>query len=119
MNNSFLANENTSLSMEEKVDSKPLLREEEGKLIKILAALQTIQTTNEWSSLKEYKLDNLVKTLKSKVFTEAKKEIPDTLKLNRLSGQLEWAEKYSDLSRWEQEIRVELQRIRIMLYGKE
>lgn len=100
------------------VDAMPLLREEESKVVRIITALQEVQQTSAWRSLKELKLDDLVRSLKSKLLSEAKKDIPDTLKLRHLSGQIEWAEKYADLAKWEAVLKVELKRIRTRLYGE-
>jgi hypothetical protein len=118
MNNSFLAIENLSLSVEEKTDNLPILREREGKIIKILDAIQGISGSKEWSTLKEEVFESLTENLERQISSEARKESPDTLKLNRLAGQLIWAEKYSSLEKLENIFRVELTNIRKQLYGK-
>lgn len=117
MNNSKLAIEKVSLTVEEQVDTKPLLREKESELIAILEALQGIQRSKEWSTLKTKVFDKLPVDLSKQIQTEARLEIPDTLKLNRLAGQLKWAEKYSDLSKLEDIFRLELTNVRKQLYG--
>ena len=117
MNNSKLTIDSISLK-EEQVDITPILREREGKLLKVIDALQGIASTKEWSTLKEEVFDNLTGTLTKEIQSEARKENPDTLKLNRLAGQLKWAEKYSDLSKLENVFRVELSNVRQKLYGK-
>lgn len=118
MNNSKLAVEQVSLSSETPVDIRPILREKEGELITILSAIQGVSETNEWSILKEKVFNGLTATLNREIQSEARKESPDVLKLNRLAGQLKWAEKYSDLSKLEQVFRTELSNIRKQLYGK-
>lgn len=120
MNNSKLVIDSISLKEEEpKFDRAPELRQRETQLINIIDSLKKVQAMPEWSSLKTQVFDGLVTTLEKELRNEAKKDSPDSLKLNRLAGQLKWAEKFSDLSKLEQVFRVELQNLRKMLYGKE
>lgn len=117
MNNSKLVLDTIDLSIEQKPDHTALLREKETKNARVIEALQEVQKTKGWSSLKEDIFDPLTKRLKSELYTEAKKEHPDTLKLNRIAGQIEWAERYSDLSKLENVLRVELTNIKKLLHG--
>lgn len=117
MNNSKFAIEQNSLSSTEAPDNKPLLREKENELIHIIDCLQRIQKTEEWSSLKIKVFDPLTSSLSKQIHTEAVSPIPDTLKLNRLAGELKWAQRYSDLSKFENTKRIELTNIRKLLYG--
>jgi len=118
MNNSMLAIESVSLSQEPKFDNKPKLREREQKLVNIIDAIQKIAQTNEWSSLKTEIFDGLIKQLEKELRDEAKKEDPNPNKLNRIAGQLKWAERYSDLTTLEDVYRAELSNVRMQLYGK-
>ena len=115
MNNSQFALEQ-SLSEEKKVDPKPLLREREQKLLKILEALQGVQSSKEWSTLKTELFDSLSVSLKKELLNEAKKDDPSPMRLNRLAGELKWAEKFADLSKLEHGYKVELSNIRKNLY---
>lgn len=117
MNNSKLAIEYSALSEDSKIDQTPIYREKEGELIKIIAAIQGIAQTKEWSTLKDKVFDTLVKNLTKDIQDEATKQNPDGLKLNRLAGQLQWAEKYSDLTKLEKTFRLDLTHIRTQLYG--
>lgn len=118
MNNSKLAVDFTEITLEEKADITPILRERETKLTKIINAIQGIANTDEWSTLKTEVFDGLARTLGNDIQREARKDSPDTLKLNRLAGQLKWAEKFSDLSKLENVFRTELTNIKKQLYGK-
>lgn len=118
MNNSWLTLESVKLSQEELVDRTPELQEKEGELVKLIGAIQEIGKTKEWSTLKTKVFDGVTESLSREMTIEAKKENPDTLKLNRLAGQLKWAEKYSDLSKLENVFRLELTNVRKLLYGK-
>ena len=99
-------------------DKTEVLREMEGRTARILKALEEIQNTEAWSSLKELVFDDLTKRLKSELLREAKKEGTDVQKLARLAGQLQWAERYSDLSKFYAETRLELTRIKALLHAK-
>ena len=120
MNNSRIALDGLP-TLEEKpnVDRTPLLQEREAKLLKIIEAIRGVEKTTEWSTLKSEIFDNLVNVLERELKDEGKKENPDPLKLNRLAGQLKWAEKYSNLSKLENIFRVELSGLRKNLYGTE
>ena len=100
------------------VDTKPLLRQREQKLIKVIEALQEVQQSPAWSTLKNEVFDGLVATLEQEIKNEAKKENPESTRLNRIAGQLRWAEKYADLEKLERGFKVELQGIRKTLYDK-
>lgn len=88
------------------------IQEREAKLVRIIHALQEVGKSPHWSSLKEEEFDGLAKRLKSRIFTEARKESPNTNLLNRLSGQLEWAEGFADLDKLVEKYRKELVVIR-------
>lgn len=94
------------------------LRNEESRLVRIIESLQEVQKTKAWSSLKAEIFDNLVNVLEKSLKTEAEKEDPSTNKLNRISGELKWAKKFSDLTKFENEKRVELKNIRQHLSGE-
>lgn len=117
MNNSKLVIENMTLSEEKPIDRKPFLRQRESEIVKIFDAIAGVQMSKDWSTLKNYLFDGLVQTLNKEIHEEARKENPDTLKLNRLAGQLKWAEKYSDLNRIRDVFRLELTNIRKQLYN--
>lgn len=117
MNNSRIALD--SIPTEVVRDIKPQLREREQKLVNTLDALQKIGQTKEWSSLKTEIFDGLTARLEKELREEAKKEDPSSNKLNRIAGQIKWAERYSDLTKLEATYRVELSNVRLQLYGKQ
>lgn len=119
MNNSKLAIESVGINEPERVDTKPFLREREGHLLKIIEAIQGVAQSAEWGTLKTELFDTLINTLENQLKDEGKKENPDTNKLNRLAGQLKWAEKYADLTKLENVYRVELTSVRKQLYATE
>ena len=101
---------------EEQVSPEPF-KEREAKLTKILEALREVSKTSAWSSLKSELFDELPASLEKQISVEAKKLNPDTNKLNRLTGELKWAERFSDLQKLEDSFRVELQSVRKQIYG--
>lgn len=99
-------------------DLGPRLQAEEARLVRILESLQGIEQSKEWSTLKTEVFDSLVNVLERELRAEAKKDNPEPNKLTRLSGELKWAERFSDLSKLEQGYKVQLQAVRIKLHGK-
>lgn len=104
---------------EKQPDVKPELRKREARLLKLIEALESISQSKEWSTLKTEVFEGLVSNLEKDIKYEAKKEDPDPKKLNRLSGELKWAEKYADLSKLADNYKLDLKRIRTQLYDKE
>lgn len=94
------------------------LQEHEAKLVRTIEALVQIRNSEAWSSLKIEVFDGLTARLKRELLVEAKKDDPSTNKLNRLTGELKWAEKFSDLEKFEETQRVELKGIRLRIHGK-
>lgn len=99
-------------------DNTETLRRMEERTVKVLEALEFIQKTEAWSSLKTIVFDDLAKRLSDELLREAKKTELDDRKLNRIAGQLQWAERFSDLEKFKSETRLELTRIRTILHGK-
>ena len=97
---------------------KTKLRTEESRLVRIIEALRDVQDVKSWQMLTEEVFRPLVNILEKELKTEARKEDLSPLKLNRLSGELKWAEKYSDLTKLENNYQVHLKSIRTKLYGE-
>lgn len=93
-----------------------LILERQVKLTRIIETIRSLKASSEWSTLKTEVFDTLVESLEKDLREEAKKDNPDTNKLNRISGELQWAERYSDLDKWENALRVELTRINRRLH---
>lgn len=106
-------------TIEEKDNTGSLLQAEEARLLRIIEAIQGINQSKEWSSLKTEVFDNLVNVLEKDLKTEAEKPDCSPSKLNRITGKLEWARKYADLTRLENEYRVQLTNTRLKLHGKQ
>lgn len=92
---------------------------EEARLIRIIEAIQGLTRSKEWSTLKTEVFENLATVLEKDIKTEARKEDPEPKKLNRLSGELKWAEKFADLDKLENFYRLQLLNVRKQSNGKE
>lgn len=115
MNNAFVSLQNEETPRE---DVQPRLQEEEAKILRVIEAVQVLKVSKEWSTLKTEVFDTLARVLESDLRDEAKKVDPDPKKLNRLSGELKWAERFSSLEKFEDDYRVKLKNIRLRLNGK-
>ena len=114
MNNSFV----TFREEDDTEEIQTKLNAEEATLVKIIEALSSVRDSKEWSTLKTEVFDNLVNVIERNLKSEAKKESPDPNKLNRLAGELKWAEKFSDLQKLEDSYRTQLSGIRKQIHGK-
>jgi len=110
---------NNSQIIIEPKDTDELLRIQEARIIRIIEAIQGIQKMKEWQVLKEEIFDGLTHSLEKEIKNEARSENPNVLKLTRLSGKIEWAEKYADLSKLENNYRSQLVNIKLKLYGEQ
>lgn len=118
MNNSHLVASLNTLQIEEPINRTPLLQEKEGELVTIISAIDGIQKSKEWSTLKTKVFNGLTDSLTKDLLNESRKTTPDLLRLSKLSGELKWAERFSDLEKFKEEKRLELTNIRKLLYGK-
>lgn len=100
-------------------DNSETLRTMEERTVRILEAIEAVQKTDAWSSLKDLVFNDLAKRLETELLREAKRTELDDRKLNRLAGQLQWADRYADLGKLYAEFRLELTRIRTILHGKQ
>ncbi len=116
MNNSGLAIENLG---DKEIDRELFLQEEEAKTIKIIDAIRGVSESLAWRTLKTELFSDLPLSLKKDLLEESRKESPNVLKLNRLAGKLEWAEKYADLEKLENSYKTKLIGIRKNLHGSE
>lgn len=117
MNNAWLAQQDVDLSLEDSGISQETLAERESEIVKILEAVREVQKTRAWSTLKDYVFKGLAESLLKELTREARRDNPDTLKLARLAGQLQWAERYADLSKFEAEFKAQLSSIK-RLHGQ-
>lgn len=114
MNNSQIVLETVELPNEELVAKRA---EREGQLVRIIEAIREVKKSNAWSTLKSEIFDNLAGILQRDLLSEAKKDTPDPLRLNRIAGQLKWAEKYANLDKMEEDYKTQLSGLRKQTHG--
>lgn len=116
MNNSRIALDTNAFSDQKPVDIRPQLREREEKLVKIIEAIRGLKQTAHWSTLKTELFDSLEVSLRRDLLREAKKDNRDITRLDRLAGQLIWAERYANLDKLEEAFKVELSGLKQKLH---
>lgn len=116
MNNAKIAIDN--IYPEERVDRTPLLREQEQALLEQIEAIEAVSASEEWGTLKKYTFDGLLESLERQLMNEAQKNVPDSLIMARINGQLIWARNFADLQMFASSLRQLLEGVRIQLYGK-
>lgn len=110
MNNSKIAIEEVSLSIEQPSDSIELYREKESGLIRIIEAIERIVKTDEWSLLRSL-FDSRIESLEKQLTSESLKSKLDDSEIYRLQGKLFEAKKYN-LDKLAESSRVELSNIK-------
>ena len=92
MNNSFLAEKNISLEIEQQPDRLPELRQQETKTLIVLEALKNISQSKYWNVLQQ----EIFKPDFNKLEAKLRKEKNPT-EMYRLQGRIEEAEKITNL----------------------
>lgn len=112
MNNSKIAIDEISISLDTPVDNTELLREKESELVRIIEALDRIKDSEEWSSLQTLIFAKVAENLERRLKNESEKLELHGPTINQLQGQLLWARKFADLSKLAESYRVDLSNIR-------
>ncbi len=97
---------------QEETDNTVRLTERQAKLVRILEALDALQTNAEWSTLKEELFDSALGSIENRLKSESNKPEISLPELYRLQGERKWALKYSDLGTLRNTYRKELETIR-------
>lgn len=109
MNNSKVTLEN----LEKKEDNRlSLLRELQGELSQLVEAINRVEQSEDWQKLKKLFLNKIIDRLERQLRDEASKPNIDLPKLYRLQGQIDWANKYSDLKKISSEKRLEIENLK-------
>ena len=108
MNNSKI-----EYNLEKKEDSRlSFLQNQIGELSRLVESINIVENNEDWQKLKTLFLDGIVDKLERQLKDEAKKDEINLPKLYRLQGQIEWAKKYSDLKKFSNEKRLELENLK-------
>ncbi len=76
------------------LDKLATIRERDAHLVRLIEAIQEVQSTNAWSTLKE-EFDGEIARLNRFLLAESKKKEVDLPEIYRLQGRIESAKKYS------------------------
>lgn len=117
MNNSFIAIQNVSLELDKPVDNTVLFRQKETELIAIIEAINKVVENSDWQLLEDKIFSGVVASLESRLKTEIKKKPLNGPMIHSLNGQIEWAEKYTNLSKLADIYKLELINVRNKLNG--
>ena len=109
MNNSKFAIDNT-LEDKPQQDIKPILRQRESELVKVIEAMRRVSENEDWQYLKKTLFDKSVETLEQMILHEAKGEVRNN-ELYRLQGRLMEAKRH-DFENLAQAFKVELEKTR-------
>lgn len=112
MNNAFIAIENISLEVEDRVDNTPTLRQRESDLAKIIDAINNLSVNKDWLVLKEKIFDGVIESLKKERDNEVEKQPINGPKVHSINGQLAWAKKYSNIANLASIYKLELDNLR-------
>lgn len=116
MNNSKIAFDNLEEDNNERVS---FLEKQQGELLQIVEAINSIEENRDWQKLKKLVLDGVVTTLERQLANEASKKEVNAPELYRLQGQLVWARKYVDLKRLGEFFKQSLENIKFQLKSKD
>ena len=108
---------NSDLQLEEKEDSRlSFLQEKQGELAKLVEAINRVEANEDWRKLKELFLNGIVDKLERQLRDEASKPEVSLPKVYRLQGQITWAKRYSDLKKFSNEKRLEIENLKKQTY---
>lgn len=96
---------------EKPVDIKPVLRQKQAELIKVIEAVRAVNSTPQWQTLKGLIFDKAVESLQRRLQVESEKSELNVQEIYRLQGQLVWARRYSDFSKLADAYKIELNNI--------
>ena len=96
------------------MDEKGLveLREKQTKLTRLITAIDTLEQSKEWETMKELLFNGLVEKLQRKIQTEGSSNEVSLPNLYKLQGELKWSKRYADLGEYKSTLKVELEGIK-------
>lgn len=107
MNNSLMESEGES----EIIDTTPQIQRE-AKLAKVIEAIKEVGANEGWKVLSREIFAPLVENLERRISQEAKKKPIVESEIYSLQGQLQWATRYSNLEKYSEELKAELQNLK-------
>jgi hypothetical protein len=93
-------------------DVKAQLRLEQNRLIKIIEAFVKLDNNKDWQTVKELVFDTSLQAIERQIFVESLTPTIKTDKLYNLQGQWAWAKQYSDVNRFVDNLKKQLEEIK-------
>ena len=115
MNNSKIALDNQEVFAEKTFNKKPILRQREGELVKLIETIMRIEQSEDWQILRNHIFDGLVEGIEGRLRGEAGKNELNQPEVYRLQGQLLLARKYADFKKLGDVYRSELSNVKSQL----
>lgn len=115
MNNSKIVLDNISLKIEENGDTSDNLKVREAELVRIIEAIERINQSEDWSTLKVLVFSGVEASLEKRLRLESEKSELNPAEIHKIQGQLAWARKFADISKLGEAFRTELFNIRKLI----
>jgi hypothetical protein len=93
-------------------NNKESLREQQGALIKLVGAFADLEGSKEWQIIKEQVHTPTVARIERQILNEAQAPIIDVDKIYRLQGELAWARRFSDINKFAETLKRQLEDIK-------
>ena len=94
---------------------KKLLREKQTELINIISALDKLEQSKEWQTIKELVFNKSLLAIERQIQNEALAIKIDTDKLYKLQGEWAWSKQYVDTARFISTLKKQLEDIKLKL----
>ena len=93
-------------------ENKALLRVEQTRLLKIIDALSKLDKGKEWESLKEEVYEKSLNAIERQMLNECLSQTINTDKLYKLQGEWVWAKQFTDVDRYVDTLKRQLEQIK-------
>ncbi len=115
MNNSKIALDNQEVFTEKTFDKKPILRQREGELVKLIETIMRIEQSEDWQGVRNHIFYGLVESIEGRIRNESGKGELNQPEIYRLQRQLLLARKYADFKKLADVYRSELSNVKQQL----
>src|SRR3990167_2883664 len=93
-------------------ETKVKLREEQSKIIKVIEAFAKLDSSKEWETLKDLVFNKSLASIERQMLSEVLTPEIKIDKLYRLQGEWAWAKQYSDVGRFTESLKKQLEEIK-------
>lgn len=93
-------------------ENKALLIKEQNRLIKIIEALSKLDKSKEWETLKEEVYAKSLVAIERQMLNESLSPAINTDKLYKLQGEWVWAKQFTDVDRYVDTLKRQLEQIK-------